>query len=140
MVVRTTPKRFQSRDAELFPALDRARRLYGSPDYYSVRGGCSRVFIEIDAFFVAPEIQNRLSGFYQDYARWWFNKSNPARHRAPGSLLIPTFHDYVGIFVLREHAEWWIELFNQAAVFTYDPWRLQRESNLDHQSHNAVVQ
>jgi hypothetical protein len=117
-----------SRDAEVFPALAASRQRQRVPTYYYIVCHGQRVHIIVDAFFVEPELEKRLSDLYHAYVKWWLAKGNPARRCVRGGLVITRFHDYVGLWVLREHAEWWIELFNQAAVFTYNPWQVKKET------------
>lgn len=112
----------------MFPALAEARELRGVPDYYYVRKTRNRVYITLDAFFVEEAVRQRLEELYTAYVRWWGQEARARRQRFPrGGVWLCHFNDWTGICVLPEHAEWWIELFNQAAPLTYDPWAIETE-------------
>lgn len=124
--LRSTPKRMQSRDDEVFPALAQQREQQGTPHYYYLHTHGKRTFITIDAFFIPMEIEERLNQLYRQYLDWWVTPGNPAR-RCFRTLYLSNMHDYVNVCVLTEHAQWWIDLFNQAAPLTYNQWQVNRE-------------
>jgi hypothetical protein len=77
----------------------------------------------VDGFFIPDDVATRLAGFYADYIDWWKLPTTPERRWFPrGILALPDFNDYVHLTVLREHAEWWIKLLNEAAPLTYNRW------------------
>jgi hypothetical protein len=78
------------------------------------------VHFNVDAFHVPPEIEEQLRQLYSQYLRWWLYDSDLRKPR--GWVTHSIFNDYAGILVHRDHAEWWIQLFNEAAVFTFNPY------------------
>src|SRR5712692_6745367 len=101
-------------DAVTFPALDAARRARRTPLLYHVAHRRHTTEITVDGFFVADDMASRLGGLYRDYVKWWLTA--PERRWFPrGGLGLPDFDDFVHLVVLREHGEWWIKLFNEAA-------------------------
>lgn len=111
------------RDAEQFPALDAARRARRTPTCYSVLKRKHVVEIAVDAFFVSEDVAERLSGLYGDYLSWWRARTTPERRWFPRhGVGIPDFCDFVHLTVLRQHADWWIRLMNEAGPLTYNRW------------------
>jgi hypothetical protein len=120
MTIRTTPTRYRQVDAEMFPRLAARRAATRFPLMFWVKAGPSRVRISADGFFVPPELAERIEETYEQYIDWWFTKGNPARKRAPRSIGWGSpFQDFVSVYVLREHAEWWIRLLDGCAPFTH---------------------
>jgi hypothetical protein len=126
MNLRSTPKHWRSIDHEMFPRLAERQAATKFPHLFYVRVGPSRVTVTADAFFVPPELAQRIYWTYQWYIDWWFAKENPARKRAPKWLAWGSIKDYVSLVVLREHAEWWIRLLDGCAPFTFNGFGLRR--------------
>jgi hypothetical protein len=77
----------------------------------------------VDGFFVPDDVASRLAGLYRDYVAWW--RTTPERRRFPrDSIGLSDFEnqDFVHLVVLRDHAEWWTRLLNEAAPLTYNRW------------------
>ena len=111
------------RDALMFPALDAARQARRAPVLYYITRRPHVTEITVDGFFVPDDVASRLDGLYRDYVAWW--KTAPERRWFPGGGIgLSDFdeQDLVHLVVLREHAEWWIKLFNDAAPLTYNRW------------------
>jgi len=124
----TLRKSMNYHDHKLFPALHESWLRRRVPTYYYISYARKYwVCLDVEGFYVPHDVAERLAGLYHAYADWWFAKENPLRKKAPG-LGLPDFHGDAMIIVLREHAPWWIELFNQAAPLLADhyidrPWQ-----------------
>src|SRR5262245_956223 len=114
--LRTTPVRLRDRDSEVFPALEASRSRQGVPDSYCLRVRKHVVWMEFYGFSLPPEIEANIRALYSDYVTWWDAQDTTIRRRAAGVSLGP-HRPLRSVAVLREHAPWWIALFNQAAVF-----------------------
>ncbi|MGH6692952.1 MAG: hypothetical protein ACREF4_19975 [Gammaproteobacteria bacterium] len=111
------------RDAAMFPALDAARRERRTPLMYRVTYKRHVTEITVDGFFVPDDVAARLDGLYRDYVDWWL--TTPARRWFPrAGVGVSDFvnQDFVHLVVLREHTDWWVMLFNDAAPLTYNRW------------------
>ena len=121
MRIRTTPDRLGLRDVELFPVLEQARQRCGFPDIFAITMNDGCVLFNVDGFFVERELAERLTELYAQYLGWWLHDLTLRKPR--GWVPYSTFYGCAGIVVHRDHAQWWIDLFNEAAVFTYNPYQ-----------------
>jgi hypothetical protein len=126
MRLRTTPNRLGLRDVELFPALERTRQRCGYPYTFAIILRHERVHFNVDGFFVELELAKRLTQLYKEYINWWLYDLTLREPRDWVTHSI--FNGNAGIVVHRDHAQWWIDLFNEAAVFTFSPWRRDLEA------------
>lgn len=113
------------RDAVTFPGLDAARRARRTPLFYHVTRRPHVTEITVDGFFVPDDVASCLGALYRDYVVWWL--ATPERRWFPRHpIVLSDFEnqDFVHLVVLRDHAEWWITLLNEAGPLTYNRWDL----------------
>ena len=128
--LRTTPKRYQCQDPLLFPSHFekiqplpcRRYRVNFVPKYFYLHVKPTRVTFTLDAFFLPPDFEQRFAELYQAYVAWWLEKNNPARKLFPRAGIFLMLRDFVSITVLREHAAWWRQLFEELLPYCYNPW------------------
>lgn len=123
VVLRTTPTHFRGKDAELFPCLHARAQLTHAPSCYDVRVYRHRVRLTFDMYYVPERIGFHQAALYRQYVDWWFNAHRKNRPK-DGVGYSDCFRDFVAVTVLREHARWWIDLFDAAAPFIDHPFML----------------
>jgi hypothetical protein len=119
-LLRTTPDRYDERDVEVFPAFAHTWHQCRYPHTFAISQGQHYVLFMIGGFYVPGEIEERLRAVYAQYAHWWVHDSGLPWPR--NVILRSTFHNYAGIAVHNDHAQWWVDLFNEAAQFIGTPW------------------
>lgn len=117
--LRSTPLRFGQRDAPIFPRLHTRRLGDKIPDFYWIQVRKRVVYINADYFFVPKDMEGHLQKLYEQYVEWWISEKALARYLRP-HVFLSRFHDFVQVKVLREHAQWWIDLLEEAAPFLCD--------------------
>ena len=111
------------RDAETFPGLDAARRACRTPLFYHLTRRPHVIEITVDGFFVPDDVASRLGDLYRDYVAWW--RTTPLWRWFPRhGVALSDFEnqDFIHLVALREHADWWVTLFNEAGPLTYNRW------------------
>ena len=113
------------RNSVLFPALDTARQIRRVPLIYQALPRRYVTEIIIDGFFIPATIADRLSSLYAQYVEWWRLPTTPERRWFPKhGVGLSLFEDFVHLVVIREHADWWVNILNEAAPLTYNRWDL----------------
>ena len=124
MKLRSTPARYEGKDFEVFPAIHAPHQTDRVCYYYNIQVYKRYAYLKFDYFFVPEEIQDNLAQLYRQYWEWWANEADAWKVIRPvRSVSLPSFHDYVSVLVAREHAQWWIDLFETAAPLLRDPWK-----------------
>lgn len=122
-----TAKRYNCRDADMFPALSAQYQRIGVPACYYLQYKKTRNMAKVicDMFYLREDMQPQLRQLHLEYLAGWARESwskGERRFPSTGGVCLTHFSDFAAVAFHRDDALFWVTLMDSLAPHLSSPF------------------